>query len=78
VAYIDVKAYFDSVDREAPWKTLQGGGTPSCILQLLRDLHTDTTKRVHTAHSLSRPVRTSSGVRQGCVLAPLTAAPWTG
>jgi len=70
VAYIDMKAAFDSVDREALWKTMQGAGTPPFLLQLLRDLHTGTTARVRTADGLSRPFHTSSGVRQGCVLAP--------
>ena len=60
VAYIDINAAFDSVDRAALWKALQ----------LIQDLHTGTTARVHVKNGLSAPFRTSSGVRQGCILAP--------
>jgi len=38
-----LKAAFDSDEREAPWSTLHGGGTPPFTLQLIRDLHTGTT-----------------------------------
>ena len=70
VAYISVKAACVSVDREALWKTLQGGGTPSFILQLLHDFHTGATARVRTAYGLSHPFQTSSVIRQACVLVP--------
>jgi len=35
VAYVDLKAAFDSVDRLALWKALRGMGTPSIILNLI-------------------------------------------
>lgn len=70
VVYVDLKAAFDSVDRSALWKSLQGIGLPSFILDLIRDLHTDTTARVRTGIEQSSRINTSSGVRQGCVLAP--------
>jgi len=41
VAYIDIKSAFDSVDRVALWKALRGSGMPPFLLQLIRDLHTD-------------------------------------
>ena len=69
-AYIDVKAAFDSVDRAALWKALQGTGMPSFLLHLIRDLHTSTSARVRTRNGLSSPFATTSGVRQGCILAP--------
>ena len=70
VAYIDVKAAFDSVDRSSLWKALQGAGMPPFLLQLIRDLHTGTTARIRIQNELSAPFGTSSGVRQGCILAP--------
>ena len=70
VAYIDVKAAFDSVDRSALWKALQGCGMPPFLLHLIRDLHTGTTGRVRMQNGSSDPFGTSSGVRQGCILAP--------
>ena len=70
VAYIDLKAAFDSVDREALWKALAGIGVPNILLDLIQELHHGTTSRVRLGNRFSARFRTSSGVRQGCVLAP--------
>ena len=70
VANIDVKSAFDSVDRPALWKVLQAEGMPPSLLQLIRNLHTGTTARVRTHNGLSASFNTTSGVRQGCILAP--------
>jgi hypothetical protein len=70
VAFVDIKAAFDSVDREALWKILKTLGVPSQLSSLIEDLHTDTMASVRLSSGVSTPFRTSSGVRQGCVLAP--------
>ena len=70
VAYIDLKAAFDSVDRSAMCKTLLGVGLPTAVVDIIRDLHTHTTSRVRVGAELSEEINTTSGVRQGCVLAP--------
>ena len=70
VAYIDLKAAFDSVDRSALWKALQGIGVPKILLNLIRELHNGTAAKIRLGQKLSRSFQTSSGVRQGCVLAP--------
>jgi len=64
VAYIEIKAAFDSVDRSALWKALQGFGLPPFLLQLIRDLRTGTTARVRMLNESSVPFATTSGVRQ--------------
>jgi len=69
VAYIDIKSAFDSVDRVALWKALSGSDIPPFLLQLIRDLHTGTTAPVRTPQGMS-DVFYTSGVRQGCILAP--------
>ena len=43
---------------------------PPFLFQLIRDLHTGTTARVRTSHGMSDVFYTTSGVRQGCILAP--------
>jgi len=45
VAYIDIKAAFDSVDRQALWKALHATGAPQFLIQLIQDLHTGTIQR---------------------------------
>ena len=70
VAYVDLKAAFDSVDRTALWKAMREIGVPTTLLDLIIDLHCGTTARVRLGKHLSSPFMTTSGVRQGCVLAP--------
>ena len=54
----------------ALWKAMKGIGVPNVILGLIIDLHTATTARVRLVGRCSSPFSTTSGVRQGCVLAP--------
>jgi len=70
VAYVDLKSAFDSVDRKALWKALRGIGMPQILLNLIEDLHSGTTSRVRLWATVSDSFPTSSGVRQGCILAP--------
>ena len=69
VAFVDIKSAFDSVDRNALWKALRARGIPGILLNLTEDLHTHTAK-VRIGNKFSRHFSTTSGVRQGCVLAP--------
>ena len=70
VAYLDIKAAFDSVDRQALWKALRGRGVPDVLLNLIAALHNNTGARVRCGKNLSSRFSTTSGVRQGCILAP--------
>jgi len=65
-----MKAAFDSADKNTLWKAMRGIGVPSILMDLIIDLHTATSARVRLAGHLSKPFITTSGVRQGCVLAP--------
>ena len=69
-AFVDLKSAFDSVDRTALWKAMKGIGVPSVLLDLVINLYTATTSRMRLGGHLSSPFTTTSGVRQGCVLAP--------
>ena len=52
------------------WKVLRASGTPPFLVQLLEDLHPGTKSCVRADWQLSEPFDTTSGIRQGCVLAP--------
>ena len=69
-AYVDIKAAFDSLDRDVLWFLLRGIGVPAKYSNIIKDLYTNTTCRVRVDGSLSDSFPTTSGVRQGCVLAP--------
>ena len=70
VAYLDIKAAFDSVDRLGLWKALRSRGVPDVLLDLIVALHQGTDVQVRQGQNLSERLLTTSGVRQGCVLAP--------
>jgi len=70
VAYVDLKAAFDSVDRNALWQLLSSLGIPPKILNLFMALYTDTVSCVRVDDNNSEWFLILSGVRQGCVVAP--------
>ena len=70
VAYVDFRSAFDSVDRDSLWLLLRSKGIPEKILNLLEGLYSNTLSCVRVDGELSPWFKISSGVRQGCVLAP--------
>jgi hypothetical protein len=69
-AYVDLKAAFDSIVREALYKLLKIAGIPDKLILLFRGLYTDTISCVRCEGDTSGWFRIRSGVRQGCILAP--------
>ncbi|TNN20796.1 LINE-1 reverse transcriptase, partial [Schistosoma japonicum] len=70
VVFLDLKAAFDSVDREVLWQCLSLKGVPKKYINLVQALYSKTTGRVRAYGELSSEFLTSSGVRQGCPLSP--------
>jgi len=70
VAYVDLKSAFDSVDRMVLWKSLRGIGVPQFLIRLIEDLRDGTTSGIRIVSTFSDNFFTTSGVRQGCILAP--------
>ena len=68
--YVDIKAAFDSVDRRALWRVLRSKGVPDILLDLIAGLHDCSGATVRINGKLSPRFSTTSGVRQGCILAP--------
>ena len=73
IAFIDLKAAFDSVDRDCLWHILHSIGIPPKIVRVLERLYTDTSSCVRINNTLSDWFTISSGVRQGCVAAPASS-----
>ena len=72
VAYLDIKAAFDSVDRRALWKALRSRFIPHLLTDLIAALHENTGAGFCVGKNKSARLETTSGVRQGCILAPST------
>jgi hypothetical protein len=70
VAFVDYSKAYDCINRAALWKVLKLYNVHPHIINLLEDLHTDTAAAVRLAGKIGHEFPVSSGVRQGCVIAP--------
>ncbi|CAH8481648.1 unnamed protein product [Schistosoma intercalatum] len=70
VVFLDLKAAFNSVDREILWQCLSLKGVPQKYINLVKTLYSNTASRVRAYGELSSAFATLSGVRQGCPLSP--------
>jgi len=70
IAFIDLKAAFDSVDHMALWKLLCSLGLHSKVVDLMKGLYVDTCSCVNVDGVMSEWFAVGNGVRQGCRIAP--------
>ena len=70
IAFIDLKAAFDTVDHRSLWGILTSIGAPAKITTLFKQLYHSTESCVRANGSDSEWFSINSGVRQGCVAAP--------
>jgi hypothetical protein len=72
ICFIDITKAYDSVDRETAWKALLHRGAPPKIVQLLRDMHTDTRYVVRAPGiGLGETFAVETGFKQGDVISPM-------
>jgi len=69
--FIDLKKAFDMVHRKALWTALRRLGCPVKLVNVLKSLHEGNEARVIVGGELTESFPVTSGVRQGCVAAPL-------
>ena len=66
IVFVDLKKAFDSIDRQALMVVLQRRGVPPELVEVMRDLHTDTSARVRWRGQRSAPFSMEWGAQQGC------------
>ena len=71
IAFIDLNKAFDLVSRDGLFKVLPKIGCPPKLHSMIESFYTDTKGAVHFNGSFSEPFEIRSGVKQGCVRAPL-------
>ena len=69
-AYIDFRKAFDSICRDALWRILELRGIPPALVRLMASLYSGAESAVKCGGSISDYFPVTTGVRQGCVLAP--------
>ncbi|KAL6464878.1 hypothetical protein MHYP_G00271950 [Metynnis hypsauchen] len=71
MAFVDLSKAFDTVNRDLLWDILLQIGCPNKFVSILHQFHDGMTSRVKIGGQESAPFLVRTGVRQGCVLAPL-------
>ena len=71
IAFIDLTKAFDLDSRYGLFKLLPKIGCPPKLQSMIESFHTDTKGTVQFNGSFSEPFEIRSGVKQGCVLAPM-------
>ena len=69
--FFDLQKAFDTVNRAALWIMLAKLGCPDSFISVVRQLHDGMLGHVIISGTLSDPFEIKTGVKQGCVLAPL-------
>ena len=71
ICFVDLRKAYDSINRAALWSVLQYCyHLPSKLLKIIEALHSNTSAAVRKYGKISDHFPVSSGVKQGCVLAP--------
>src|SRR5699024_8582339 len=68
--FIDFRQAYDSIDRDALWRTLAEMGIPSKYVRLIQECYAGTSCQVRFAGQLSDRFTVRNGLRQGDPLAP--------
>ncbi len=69
--FIDLMKAFDTVNRDALWKVLARMGCPPKLITIIRQLHDGMTAKVRVDGSTTDRFNVRTGVKQGCVIAPI-------
>ena len=70
IAFIDLTKAFDLVSRSGLFQVLEKVGCPPHLLTIIKQFHENMQGTVHFNGAKSEAFPVSSGVKQGCVLAP--------
>ena len=70
MTFVDLKKAFDTLSREGLWKIMSMFGCPERFVKIVRQFHDGMMARVLDDGNASDSFPVTSGVKQGCVLAP--------
>jgi hypothetical protein len=69
--FVDYQSALDSLNRAWIWEELKVRGFPSKFINIIKEGYEDFRCRVIYEGQISDQIKTSTGVRQGCLLSPL-------
>lgn len=72
MAFVDYKKAFDTVKHDKLWNVLKGMGLNGSTVNTLRSLYKDQQAAVRVESEITDWFRIGKGVRQGCLISPLS------
>ncbi|BHF68471.1 hypothetical protein SprV_0301150600 [Sparganum proliferum] len=72
ITFVDLTKAFDTVNCRGLWKIMQAFGCPERFTHMVRQLHDGMMMRVTEDGATSEAFAVTDGVKQGCVLTPIT------
>ena len=70
LGYINYEKAFDSVEHKDLFTALRKVGLNEGYIQLLEDMYTDATAKIHIENDVSKTINIERGVRQGDTISP--------
>ena len=70
MTFVDLTKAFDTVSRNGLWKIMAKFGCPEKLVTIVKQFHDGMMARVLDNGNSSNAFQVTSGVKQGCVLAP--------
>eukprot|EP01068_Selenidium_serpulae_P019253 Selendium_serpulae@DN6517_c2_g1_i10.p1 len=71
LTFVDLQKAYDSLNRPALYAILKHYGVLNELVELIKELHTDTSLKVKVEGETSEPFGVTTGVKQRCVMAPM-------
>ncbi|XP_022203759.2 uncharacterized protein LOC111060407 [Nilaparvata lugens] len=71
LAFLDLRAAFDTVSKEALWETLAAKNVPQKLQRAIKSVFNNVTAVVRTCGQISGPLQMRRGIKQGDSLSPL-------
>ena len=71
LVFLDMAKAFDTVQHESIVKALQRKCVPGDVIDLIRDMYSNSTTVISTPECKTRKIEINAGVKQGCPLSPL-------
>ena len=70
IGFVDFEKAFDSIEHPAMFRALRNIGINETYINLLEDIYSDATAKIHLDNEISTEIKISRGVRQGDPLSP--------
>ena len=73
LGFVDYQKAFDSIEHKDMFNALRKAGIHEGYINIIQDIYTNATARIHIDKDISKEVKMERGVRQGDTISPLVS-----